>query len=211
MIPFFTSSALPMVKAWRPFWVLWLLLGLAGLEAVAPWVDLVTDDVVWHGVRGAIEVTGGAVVIWLAFAWGLVQSLKQRLVAMLHLGFSWLGIGLMLYGISHLLQALNGQAWLPLGGLHAVTMGCLGSLMVAMVTRVSCGHSGRALVADNLVWALFWLLQAATVLRIAAAAPTAAMPMLLVAASALWAGLVAVWGFRYGSWYGRARADGRPG
>ena len=46
-------------------------------------------------------------------------------------------------------------------------MGCLGSLMLAMVTRVSCGHGGRALVADRLVWTLFWVLQLATVVRLA--------------------------------------------
>jgi len=211
MIPFFTSSALPMVRAWRPFWVLWLLLGLAAFEAVAPWMDLVTDDPAWHGVRGALEVSVGGVVVWLAFAWGLVQSLKVRLVAMLHLGFSWLGAGLILYGASHLVHSLSGHDWLPLAGLHAVTMGCLGSLMVAMVTRVSCGHSGRPLVADNLVWTLFWLLQGATVLRILAAAPTHATSLLTMAAAILWASVLAVWGFRYGSWYGRARSDGRPG
>ena len=32
MIPFFTSSAVPMVHAWRPFWVLWVMLAAAGLE-----------------------------------------------------------------------------------------------------------------------------------------------------------------------------------
>lgn len=85
-------------------------------------------------------------------------------------------------------------------------MGCLASLMLAMVTRVSCGHSGRALVADDLVWGLFWLLQLATVLRIAAAAHAALGHWLL-----LWAGVMLVWGIRLGSWYGRLRADGRPG
>jgi uncharacterized protein involved in response to NO len=140
-----------------------------------------------------------------------VQSLKVRLVAMLHLGFSWLGAGLALSGASHLAQALTGEEWLPLAGLHAVTMGCLGSLMVAMVTRVSCGHSGRPLVADNIVWGLFWLLQGAVVLRIAAAVPTgAALPITLTAA-ALWAGVLTAWSVRYASWYGRPRGDGRPG
>jgi uncharacterized protein involved in response to NO len=211
MIPFFTSNALPMVRAWRPFWVLWLLLSLAAFEAAAPWVELATDEPVWHGIRGAFQVCVAGIVIWLALAWGLVQSLKVRLVAMLHIGFSWLGVSLILSGVSHLVQALTGQAWMPLAGLHALTIGCLGSLMLAMVTRVSCGHSGRPLVADNLVWALFLALQVATALRIAAAAPTGAALLLTLAAAVLWAGLLAVWGLRYGSWYGRARADGRPG
>jgi uncharacterized protein involved in response to NO len=211
MIPFFTSSALPMVEAWRPFWVLRVLLGVVAFEAVGVWVDLATDAPMWHGVRGAIEVTAGAVVIWLAFAWGLVQSLKVRLVAMLHIGFTWLGIGLALSGASHLIEALGGGEWLPLAGLHAITIGFLGSLMVAMVTRVTCGHGGRPLVADNFVWALFWGLQAAALLRIAAAAPLDFAMKVTLAAALAWAGVLTLWALRYGAWYGRPRADGRPG
>ena len=41
------------------------------------------------------------------------------------------GLVVALSGACHLAQALTGEMWLPLAGLHAVTMGCLGSLMVA--------------------------------------------------------------------------------
>jgi uncharacterized protein involved in response to NO len=191
--------------------VLRVLLAACAFEVACAWIELATDSAAWHGIRGAIELTMGGVVVWLAFAWGLVQSLKVRLVAMLHLGFSWLGIGLVLSGVSHLMQALTGDAWLPLAGLHAVTMGSLGSLMVAMVTRVTCGHGGRALVADNVVWTLYWTLQVATVLRLAAAAPTELMLRLALAAAVVWTAALGVWAVRYGNWYGRPRADGRPG
>jgi uncharacterized protein involved in response to NO len=211
MIPFFTSSALPMVQAWRPFWVLRVLLGVALFEAASVWLDSLFDAAAWHMVRGAVEIAAGATVIWLAFAWGLVQSLKVRLVAMLHIGFSWLGIGLALSGVSQLVLAFTGDDFLPLAALHAVTMGCLGSLMVAMVTRVTCGHGGRPLVADNFVWALFWLLQMAVVLRIAAAAPLDSALQVTLAAAVVWAAVLTAWALRYGAWYGRPRADGRPG
>jgi uncharacterized protein involved in response to NO len=212
MIPFFTSSALPMVRAWRPFWVLRVLLGVAVFEAASVWLDAAFfDAAAWHAIRGAVELAAGGVVIWLAFAWGLVQSLKVRLVAMLHIGFSWLGIGLALSGVSQLVLAFTGEDFLPLAALHAVTMGCLGSLMVAMVTRVTCGHGGRPLVADNFVWALFWLLQLAVLLRIAAAAPLDHALQVTLAAAVAWAAVLGAWALRYGSWYGRPRADGRPG
>jgi uncharacterized protein involved in response to NO len=91
-------------------------------------------------------------------------------------------------------------------------MGFLGSLMVAMVTRVSCGHGGRSLVADRLAWSAFLLLQAATVLRIAAAlAPPAWMGALTLAVAALWLAVVAPWALRLLRWYGQPRPDGRPG
>lgn len=218
MLPFFTSSALPFIDAWRPFWVFWFLLGVVALELTAVWVPLWTPDTATEGVRsprawmlflGLGELAAGSVVAWLAAVWGLVQSLKIRLLAMLHLGFLWLSLALMLSGASQLLGLRLGIPVLGLGALHALTMGFLGSLMLAMVTRVSCGHSGRTLVADNRVWALFWLLQVAVLLRIASALP--AVPVWGLALSAcLWALLMAAWGIRLLRWYGQARADGRP-
>ena len=215
MIPFFTSSAVPMVAVWRPFWVLWVLLSAAAMEAVAVWVDgsgWATGDAgrAWMGVRGLLELLVGGLVLWLAVAWGLVQSLKIRLLGMLHIGFVWLGLAFVLGGVSQLLGLAFGAPVLGLGALHALSMGCLGSLMLAMVTRVSCGHSGRALVADKLVWGLFWALQLATLARIVGAVPGAQGGWIL-AAALLWAAVMAVWGLRYGSWYGRLRVDGKPG
>lgn len=212
MIPFFTSSALPMVQAWRPFWVLWVLLLAVAVELVSVWMPWLGAAPArgWMLVQGLVALAAGSIVLWLACVWGLVQSLKIRLLAMLHLGFLWLGLSFLLGGASQLLGLRLGTPVLGLGALHALTMGCLGSLMLAMVTRVSCGHSGRTLVADDFVWALFWLLQVAVVLRIAAAM-NASPGWLVTLAALLWAGVVGAWGLRLSGWYGRARVDGRPG
>ncbi|MDD5325485.1 MAG: NnrS family protein [Polaromonas sp.] len=216
MIPFFTSSAMPLVAGWRPFWVLWLMLAAAAVEAAAVWVELGgplqgSGGWLWVLGRGLFELVAGAVLLWLALVWGLVQGLRNRLLVMLHIGFMWLGLALALSGVSQLLGLLQGAPVLGLGALHALTMGCLASLMLAMVTRVSCGHGGRALVADRLIWWLFWLLQVAAVLRIAAAVQSGLVAWLLLAAALLWAGVMGLWGVRLANWYGRLRADGRPG
>lgn len=212
MIPFFTSGVLPMIEVWRPFWVLWLMLGAAVLEVVSVWVLMAGwgDAVVWRVARGALELAAGGVLVWLAWVWGLVQSLKFRLLAMLHLGFLWFGLSLVLSGSSQWLLAVGGVPTLGLGALHALTMGFLGSILLAMVTRVSCGHSGRALVADATVWGLFWALQVAVVLRIAGSLPWVGGIWLALAA-AVWAVVMLIWGGRLLNWYGRPRADGRPG
>ncbi len=212
MIPFFTSSAVPMVHAWRPFWVLWAMLGAAVLEWVSVWMHALAGPVppAWMLFQGVAELAAGGVLIWLGVAWGLVQSLRVRLLAMLHLGFVWLGLSFVLAGASQLLGLQAGVPALGLGALHALTMGCLGSLLLAMVTRVACGHSGRPLVADNLMWVLFWTLQVAVLLRIGGSLPHAPAGV-LVAAAWLWAGVVVVWGLRLMGWFGRLRADGRAG
>ncbi|MDD2176554.1 NnrS family protein [Acidovorax sp. D2M1] len=219
MIPFFTSSAMPMVQAWRPFWVLWLMLAAALLQVLAVWLEWAGVSAsaagpAWGLVHGSLQLVVGGVLVWLACVWGLVQSLKNKLLAMLHIGFLWLGVSFLLGGVSAWLAWGMGVGGLGLGALHALTMGCLASLMLAMVTRVSCGHSGRALVADRMAWSLFWLLQAATVLRIVAAVPGIpgdVLLWLLPLAAVLWAGTMGAWGVRLGRWYGCLRADGRPG
>ena len=219
MIPFFTASAVPGVRAWRPFWVLWLMLGAAGWQVLSVWLEWAgvpqsAAATAWTLVHGGVQLVIGGVLVWLTFAWGLVQSLKNRLLAMLHLGFVWLGIAFVLGGAAQWLTWWLGTGVLGLAALHALTLGCLASLMVAMVTRVSCGHSGRALVADRLAWSLFWLLQSAVVLRLAATVPGmpgAMLPWLLLVAAWVWAATMAVWGVRLGRWYGCLRADGRPG
>ena len=212
MIPFFTAAALPVLDAWRPMWLLWVFLALMALQA-----GVALAEALWWPLPSAVlvvvavcEAAGALAVLGLALRWGLVQSLKARLLAMLHLGFVWLGIALALSAVSHALQAATaGASSLGLAPLHAFTMGFLGSTLIAMATRVSCGHSGRALVADDFVWRLFGVLQLAVLARVVAALMPASVALEL--SVLLWAGVCVAWGVRYGRWWGRPRIDGRPG
>lgn len=213
MVPFFTSSALPLLRLWRPMWVLYVLVATVALKALGPWLTWVgLDATAWSAFEGFALLVAGFVLLWLAFVWGLVQSLSIRLLAMLHLGFVWLGLGLSIDGIGQVWGWVSGTPLTPLAALHATTMGFLGSLMLAMVTRVSCGHGGRPLLADRLSWWAFLLLQAATLLRIAAAvAPPPWVGALTATTAGLWLLAVGPWGLRLLNWYGRARPDGKPG
>ena len=212
MIPFFTASALPLLDAWRPNWLLWVMLAVlvfCGLGAVAEllWWPV---PVAWRWVQVAVEAPAALLLLWLARRWGLVQSLKIRLLAMLHGGFVWFGLALALAALSHGLQA-GGGGGLGLAPTHALSMGYLGATLIAMTTRVAAGHSGRPLAADDLAWALYWGLQTAVLLRVAAALwPAVEVPLLLLAVT-IWALAATGWAWRYGGWLGRPRIDGRPG
>ena len=215
MIPFFSASALPVLDAWRPMWLLTVLVATLALQGGFAVAEALVWPLptAWQLARAALEAVFGVGVLALALRWGLVQSLKVRLLAMLHIGFFWLGIAFVLSAASHVL-GLIGDRSLGLAPLHAYTMGFLGSTLIAMATRVSAGHGGRTLAADGVVWALFWALQAAVMLRIAGAVATPlgwpATPI-LTTASLLWAAVVIAWALRYGRWYGQPRIDGRPG
>jgi uncharacterized protein involved in response to NO len=213
MIPFFTASALPALEAWRPNGLLAAMLGglaVTALAAVAqPYVALPgAARLALLAVLAAMAV----LLLWLALRWGLVQSLRIRLLAMLHGGFVWLGVAFALSALSHARVLYAGDdASLGLAPLHALTMGYLGATLIAMITRVAAGHSGRPLVADALAWRLYLLVQAAALLRVAAALWPAGQGGLGLLAVGAWATACVGWALRYGSWMGRPRVDGRPG
>ncbi len=214
MIPFFTASAVPFLDAWRPMWLMWSMLAILGFEGLGALVDLWLwpAPALWRWLQVAVEAPAGALMLWLAIRWGLVQSLKIRLLAMLHGGFLWLGLTLALQAVSHALMAsTNHELSLGLAPLHALTMGYLGATLFAMATRVSAGHSGRPLAADNLAWGLYWLVQGAIVLRLVSALAPATGETVLLGAIGLWTIACLGWSLRYGNWFGRPRSDGRAG
>ena len=213
MLPFFSGSALPWLDAWRPMWLLWAMVAALWLEApfaVAQlWWWPLPAALRWAQV--AVEVPAALMLLWLALRWGLVRSLKIRLLAMLHGGFMWLGLAFALAAVSHALMALTeGAQALGLAPTHALTMGYLGATLFAMATRVSSGHSGRSLAADNTAWALYWVLQAAVLLRVIGALWPAGATQFTVLAVLAWATATVGWALRYGNWFVRPRVDGRP-
>jgi uncharacterized protein involved in response to NO len=206
MIPFFTQSAVPMYRAFRPAW--WLVafsllclghlaLALAGGYA---WLWLV------DGPLAALALYGG--VRW--------QPLKSRGVPLLwtlYAAYFWLPVALLLQFVADLSFVLRGEWALGRAPLHALGLGFLSGLVLAMASRVTLGHSGRRLVMDRFTVACFLALQLAAVLRVASElTPVAAAVLPLVAASALaWLAGMLPWALRYGTMLVLPRIDGRPG
>jgi len=202
MIPFFTASALPIVAAFRPGWLLAALVG-------APVAHGLVEQVGAGAWTWVVDLPAAALFAWLTLRWGLAQSLSNRLLAMLHLGFVWYAIAFAIAGV-HALLLLAGAAGLGYAPLHAFTVGFASSLVTAMVTRVTCGHSGRTLAADTPTWRLFMLLQVAAVVRVGAEVAPGRSGV-VAAAALLWCLAVVPWAIRYAPVYWRPRADGRPG
>ena len=108
-------------------------------------------------------------------------------------------------------RQLLGYAILGLAPLHALTVGFFSTLTLAMVSRVSLGHSGRPLVADSLTWRLALAVHGVAILRVAAELWPAGQAVLLVFASFGWVCVFMPWAWRLLPIYLQARVDGRPG
>ncbi len=203
MLPFFTASAQGSNFLWRPWWLLAALVGGSYLHGLLDFFSATR----WLWIVDGPLAFIGFTIVW---RWGIVQSFRNRLLAMLHLSFVWLAIGYLLSLIQSLL-AYVGIAVLGLGPMHAVSIGFLASITIAMVTRVTCGHSGRTLAADGVTWVLFLVFQLVAVSRVAAEVFPAYYAGFILFAAFVWFVCFGVWGWRNAPIYLSRRADGMAG
>jgi len=193
MIPFFSANAIANYKIVRPNWVLALIPsfalihGILELTHLSAWTWLVDFPI-------AISA------IYLTRAWRLRESLAIPILGMLHIGFAWLGIALMLYATQSLALLLTGQLILAKAPLHALTIGYFTSILIAMATRVTLGHSGRLLKADRLTWGMFLAFQSVATLRILSELPGLDFTVrshLYLCAALVWLACFGIWTYQY--------------
>lgn len=206
MVPFFSRSVIDDFRSRRPWWPLILIfVGSAG-HLLADEADLAA----WRFLPDLLAAFGAG---WLSLRWQPWRCLRPPLMASLHLGFAWIPIALLLSAVQSVALLSTGQLWLARAPLHALVIGGFSTLLLAMVTRVSLGHSGRPLVMPPATWALVWAMQAVALVRIAGELPLPGTSRWVVnaAAAGLWLAIVAAWGIVYGPMYLRPRVDGKPG
>ncbi|MCQ4166622.1 NnrS family protein [Tahibacter harae] len=204
MVPFFSGAIVGAgYRSYRPAWslpVVWLLL-------------------VVHVV---LDVCGLMAWLWLpdmalallfalhALRWQPWRCVRPGLLLVLHLAFVWLPAAFVLYAVQSASLALYGQESWGRGPLHALTVGFFGSMLVAMVTRVTQGHSGRPLQMSGVAWFAFGALQVVAVVRVVGEQLPQA-PLWLSLSSLGWLLAFLPWVLRHAAIYWRPRADGRPG
>jgi uncharacterized protein involved in response to NO len=128
----------------------------------------------------ALACAGTANLARLA-RWRGWAAAREPLVWVLHLGYAWLGAGLVLLGLSRLTPEIPRTA-----GVHALTAGAVGVMTLAVMTRASRGHTGRALAADAATTAVYVLINLAAMARVAAPFAGVLQPGLLILSAALW-------------------------
>ena len=129
---------------------------------------------------------------------------------MLFIGLAWLPITFVLYAAQSIVYATTGEFALARAPAHALFIGFFGSVLVAMVTRVTQGHSGRPLKMPAAAWFAYCALQLIAVVRVVA--ELSADPMRWHALAAIgWIVALAPWIARLGRIYLTARVDGKPG
>ncbi len=161
---------------------------LTGLAAAA-WVAF--PDVL---LTGAALLGAGAANLFRLARWRGWAAAREPLVWILHLGYGWLATGLLLLGAAVLDPAL-----VPLtAGIHAVTVGAVGVMTLAVMTRATRGHTGRPLTAGGATTMIYLAINLAALLRVAAPFTGAAHAWLLSASGLAWTCAFAGFAIVYG-------------
>lgn len=123
--------------------------------------------------------------------WRGAHTAAEPLLLILHTGYGWLAVSLALLGLSALALVP------PAAAIHAMTAGTAGTMILGVMSRVSLGHTGRALQADAVTSLAYILVTVAAVLRIAAAWPSEVTMTLLTLSGIGWIGAFGLFLWRY--------------
>jgi uncharacterized protein involved in response to NO len=184
---------------------------LAALGAVWTLVfaDLALELVHAYGALWVVDAPLAALGAWLTWRW-LPRAAMPPLLAVLFAGFAWLPVAMLLYAIQSAWFAWSGEFALGRAPAHALFVGYYGSLLVAMVTRVTHGHSGRPLELGTVGGFAFVTVQVVAVTRIVAEVARDGAAWQAIA-SLGWLIAFLPWVIRSGLIYLSPRIDGKPG
>lgn len=125
--------------------------------------------------------------------WRGVYTSTEPIVWVMHIGYLWVPIGLLFLGLSIMWDEIPHDA-----GVHALTVGAIGILTVAVMTRVSLGHNGYALHADGPTFCIYTLMVFAATAQVAATFPIAHQTEMIYLAGIYWCVAFIIFCMRYG-------------
>jgi uncharacterized protein involved in response to NO len=202
IMPMFTRNALATTENLPPIPVK-PALEIAG--AITLTAMVCSDLIEPHNAIGGVIMLGAALVQgWRLTLWHSLKTVKISILWVLHLGYAWLVLGLLLRGLSQTLHWIT-----PTAALHALTVGAMGLFTLGIMGRVSLAHTGRALHANQIYTLSFYLTIAAACVRVFAISfwPLAA----LTASALLWLSAFALFIWNFLPILTQARPDGVPG
>ena len=179
------------------------------VACIAAMAGIIASDIFWPDTRMAGVIAAAAALLQLVrlIQWRTLHTLRQPIVWILHLAYAWLPAGLALKA-----AALVGGYGIAAFWLHALTIGSLATMITAVMTRASLGHTGRALIVHPLITAAYALLTGAALVRVFGLSILGvSYPQVIVWAAIFWTASFALFMGVYTPILWGARADGKPG
>ncbi len=201
IVPNFTQNALRHLTVTRSRAADWS--SFLALAALIP-LEAATGN---SPATAVVALLAGVLNLWRMWGWGSLDTRKSPILWILHLGYLWLPLGLVVKGLAGFVPAVT-----PSIATHMLTVGAIGTLILGMMTRVSLGHTGRPLVVRPIVTAAYIMLILAVLAR--TVLPVVATSLYwpgLIASAVLWSGSFLVFLGVYAPILTAPRPDGKPG
>jgi len=132
-------------------------------------------------LTGVILILAAAAQILRLSRWGGLRTGRDPLVLVLHLGYVWVPIGLLLLGLS-----VAGLDIPRSAGVHALTAGAMTTMILAVMSRASLGHTARELKPAPMTVAAYACVTMGASLRVAASLGVGSYGVMLNIAGAFW-------------------------
>ena len=176
IVPAFTANALGIAAERRQHNVL----DAAAVAAMALFLvgEALTEISAVTGVVAAAAAILNAARLAL---WRGERALRSPILWVLHLGYLWLVLGLALKAVAALTDFIPEVA-----ALHALTVGAIATMQLAVMTRAALGHTGREIKAHPVIVVAYVLVSVAAVLRVGAAIVPQFYSELLIGAGLAW-------------------------
>lgn len=114
-------------------------------------------------LAGAMLVAAGLLQALRLARWSGLKAVADPLVFILHVGYAWVPVGLVLLG-----AAILGAPVPRSAAIHALTAGAMATMILAVMTRATLGHTGRELRASPATVILYVLVTLGALLRVTA-------------------------------------------
>lgn len=164
-----------------------------GVVALAGWIVGPVLPSAQVGLAGLLLLAGILHTARLA-RWRGGRTLAEPLVTVLHVGYGFVPLGFILAGVA----VAGDHAGMATAALHAWTAGAIGLMTLAVMTRATLGHSGRALTATRGTVLLYVLAGLAAIARVVAALWPDVMSAALSLAAGAWVAAFLVFALVYG-------------
>lgn len=146
-----------------------------------------------HRMSGALLIAAALLNAVRLSRWAGQATWAEKLLLILHVGYAWLVLGVALLGLSIF------NVGVPVASaIHALTAGATAIMILAVMPRVTLGHTGRDLIANRATVAVFVLINAAAIARVCASWHTEFITLLLLVAGACWIAAFGLFELVYG-------------
>ena len=151
---------------------------------------------------GGMLLAAGLINAVRLFRWRGWATWREPLVLVLHLGYGWLAIALIILGSAILQGGLS-----PEDAVHALTTGAVGVMTLAVMTRASLGHTGRLRHAGPITVAIYLLVTLGALLRVFVTMIDLPATFVLGVAAVAWSGAYVLFAVVYGPFLLRQGLD----